>query len=144
MKSTRTWVYAVLIYKNKAVVIKKWRWPFTWMYDLPWWKIEHWEWIIESLKRELEEEVWLKEVDFEIEKILTAEEIRVKHTYNWEYKDQHIIGIVYQVKITKDDFDLSYVENWWDANGLKLINFDDVENQKTHILEMSFKKYLKF
>ena len=86
MKTTRIWVYASLKYKENIVVILKKRWPFTGMYDLPWGKIEHWENHILSLKRELEEEIWLLEKDFEIKKILTVEEDFVKHVWEWKKK----------------------------------------------------------
>ena len=89
-KTIRTWVYALLKYKNKIVVIKKWRWPFTWLYDLPGWKIEHGENNIDSLKREIIEEVWLSEWDFKIDKILTVEEDFVQYNWKWQEKDEHI------------------------------------------------------
>ena len=69
MKTIRTWIYAILKYKENIVVILKKRWPFTGLYDLPGGKIEHWENHISALKRELEEEAqlsaneWKKVVD---------------------------------------------------------------------------------
>ncbi len=142
MKTIRTWAYAILKYKDNIVVIKKWRWPFTWLYDLPWWKIEHGEKNIESLEREIIEEVWLKKSDFHIEKILTVEEDFVQHVWQWEEKDEHIIAIVYLVNIIKDDFNMNYIEKWWDANGLKLIEINDNETPKTNILKKAIEKFL--
>lgn len=139
MKSIRTWVYGLLKFWGDIVVIKKWRWPFKGLYDLPWWKIEHWEKNIESLKRELREEIWLNEKDFEIEKILWVEEDFVKHIWKWEEKDEHIIAIIYLVNILKSDFNLSYVEKWWDANWLRLTKVDDEELKKTNILKKALK-----
>lgn len=141
MKSIRTWVYALLKYQDKIVTILKWRWPFTGLYDLPGWKIEHWEENIESLKRELFEEVWLKENDYKIEKLLTVEEDFIKHIWNWEEKDEHLIAIVYEVKILNEDFNLGFIEEWWDANWIKLIDIDDKEVWKTNILNKTIEKF---
>jgi len=135
MKSIRTWVYALLEYKDKIVVIKKSRWPFVWLYDLPGWKIEHWENNINALKRELFEEVWLTENDFIIEKLLTIEEDFIKHIWEWKEKEEHIIAIVYLVKIVKNNLDLNYYENWWDSNWLILLDLKDKKVVKTNILK---------
>ena len=35
------------------VVMKKWIWPFKWLYDLAWGKIEYWEGNRYSLEREM-------------------------------------------------------------------------------------------
>lgn len=134
-KTIRTWVYALLKYKNNIVVIKKWRGPFKWLYDLPGWKIEHWEKNINSLEREIIEEVWLIGGEFNIERILTVEEDFVKHVWQWEKKDEHIIAIVYSVQITKDNFNLDYIEEWWDANWLELISINDKNIPKTNVLQ---------
>ena len=96
MKTIRTWVYAILKYKENIVVILKKRWPFIGLYDLPWGKIEHWENHIFSLKRELEEEIWLNENDFQIKRLLTVEEDFVQHIWEWEEKVEHIIAIIYE------------------------------------------------
>lgn len=135
MKTIRTWVYALLKYKDNIVVIKKWRGPFTGLFDLPGWKIEHWEKNLVSLQREIEEEVWLKNSDFVIEKLLSVEEDFVQHIWEGQEKDEHIIAIVYEVRILKQDFDLSYVEKLWDANGLQLISLRDWNIPVTPILK---------
>lgn len=134
-KSIRTWVYWLVQYKDKIIVIKKGRWPFTWLYDLPGGKIEHWEKNKDSLKRELQEELWLLENDFEIQKLLTVEEDFVKHIWKWEEKDEHIIAIVYLVKIILGNIDFSYVEKWWDAKWFSLIEKNDTKISKTNFLK---------
>ena len=134
-KSIRTGIYALLKYKDSIVVIKKWRGPFIWLYDLPGWKIEHGEKNINSLKREIFEEVWLMEWEFNIEEVLTIEDDFVKHVWQWKEKDEHIIAIVYSVIITKDDLNLDYIEDWWDANWLELISINDYNVPKTNILQ---------
>lgn len=135
MKTIRTWVYALLQYGEKIVVIKKWRWPFIGRYDLPWGKIEHGEKNKKSLQREIIEEVWLKSSDFTIEKLLAVEEDFVKHVWNNEEKDEHLIAIIYLVKIRAKVIDLDYIEQGWDANWLKLINIDNTNIPKTNILQ---------
>jgi len=143
-KTIRTWVYGLLRYQNKIIVIKKGRGPFKGLYDLPWWKIEHWETNIESLKREILEEVWLKEDDFKIKKLLTVEEDFIKHTWEWEEKDEHIIAIVYIVDILVNDFNLNHIENWWDWNWIKLIWIDDENIKKTNILTKVIKSSFRY
>ena len=142
-KIIRTWVYALLKYKDRFVVIKKSRWPFKWLYDLPWGKIEHSEKHLISLKRELKEEVWLKENDFEIKELFWVFEDFVKHIWQWKQKDEHIIAIVYLVEIKNDNLDLNYIENWWDSEWLKLIDFNNKKIPKTNVLEKVFKEYVK-
>lgn len=137
MKTIRTWIYAILKYREKIVVIEKKRGPFTGFYDLPGGKIEHWENHIFSLKRELEEEVWLLEKDFEIKKLITVEEDFVKHIWEWEEKDEHIITIVYEVNIITEN--LNFIENGWDSAWLKLIFPDDKNLPKTNILQKVLK-----
>jgi hypothetical protein len=87
------------------------------------------------LKRELMEEVWLNKEDFVVKKLLSVEEDFIKHSWEWEEKEEHIIAIIYLVDIIKENFNLNYVENWWDANWLKLININDIEIPKTNILK---------
>jgi 8-oxo-dGTP pyrophosphatase MutT (NUDIX family) len=140
-KTIRTWVYALLKYKNKILVIKKWRWPFKWLYDLPWGKIEHSEENIVSLKREIIEEVWIENKDFEIKKLFLVTEDFVKHIWKWEEKDEHIIAIVYLVEILNDNIDLNYIEENGDAKWLKLIELDDEKIPKTNILKKVLRKY---
>jgi len=140
MKTIRTGSYAILKYKGSIVVIKKWRWPFTGLYDLPWGKIEHGEGNYESLQREIEEEVGLNYKDFNIESLLTVEEDFTKHEWEWEQKDEHIIAIVYLVNITVDNFNLSYIEKWWDANGIILMKLNDTDLPKTNILKKALIK----
>lgn len=135
MKSIRTWVYGLMYMEDKILVIKKWRWPFIWLYDLPGWKIEHREKNIESLKREISEETWLFEVDFEIKKLFTIQETFVEHIWEWEQKDQHLIFIIYLVEILKKDINLDFLDIDWDAKWLKFIDIYDTTTPKTDALE---------
>ena len=140
MKTIRIWIYAILKYKENIVVILKKRWPFTRLYDLPGGKIEHWENHIFSLKRELEEEIWLFEKDFEIKRLLTVEEDFVKHIWEWEEKDEHIIAIIYEVNIISENLNLNFIENGWDSAGLKLISINNLNFLKTNILQKALDK----
>ncbi len=140
MKTIRTGVYALLKYQDKIIVIKKWRWPFKWLYDLPWWKIEHGEKNLDSLKREIIEEIGLKKSDFEVEKLLTVEEDFVQHIWKTEEKEEHIIAIVYVVNIISQNINLDFIEEGWDANWLKFIDFKDIKTPKTNILQKVLKK----
>ena len=140
-KTIRTWVYSLLKLKNKILVIKKWRWPFKWLYDLPWGKIEHSEENIVSLKREIREEVWIKNEDFEIKKLFLVVEDFVKHIWKWEEKDEHIIAIVYLVEILNDNIDLNCIEENGDAKWLKLIELNDEKIPKTNILKKVLREY---
>lgn len=128
-------------YKNTILVIKKWRGPFTWIYDLPGGKIEHWEGNIDALKREIFEEIWLHDTDFKIEQILSVEEDFIQHIYEWETKNEHIIAIIYVVNIINDNFDLKYIEEWWDANGYILMSIDDLILPKTPILKKALDRF---
>ena len=110
------------------------------LYDLPGGKIEHWENHIFSLKRELEEEIWLFEKDFEIKRLLTVEEDFVKHIWKWEEKDEHIIAIIYEVNIISENLNLNFIENGWDSAGLKLISINDLNFPKTNILQKALDK----
>jgi len=143
MKTIRTWVYALVRYQDKIVVIKKNRGPFTWLYDLPWWKIEHWEKHLDALNRELYEELWLKNNDYIINKMLTIEEDYVKHIWKWQEKDEHIIAIVYDVTLTKLDFDQNYLENAWDSWWIFLLSKNDKNVKLTNILKKVLDKYEK-
>jgi len=63
MNNIYMWVYGIYIENDKLLLIKKARWPYIWMYDLPGWGIEYWETIYDCLKREIYEETWTKLID---------------------------------------------------------------------------------
>ncbi|PID86575.1 hypothetical protein CSB08_00130 [Candidatus Gracilibacteria bacterium] len=140
MKTIRTGVYALLKYQDKIIVIKKGRGPFKGLYDLPGGKIEHGEKNLDSLKREIIEEIGLKKSDFEVEKLLTVEEDFVQHIWKTEEKEEHIIAIVYVVNIISQNINLDFIEEGGDANGLKFIDFKDIKTPKTNILQKVLKK----
>lgn len=55
--------------------------------------------------------------------------------------EEDIIAIIYEVKITKENLNLDFIENWWDSAGLKIISLNDKKLPKTNVLEKALKKY---
>ena len=45
-------------------------------------------------------------------------------------------------RITKENLDLDFMENWWDSAGLKLISINDTNEPKTNILKKSLEKIM--
>lgn len=43
--------------------------------------------------------------------MLTVEEDFVQHVWEQEEKDEHIIAIIYEVEITKENLNLDFIEN---------------------------------
>lgn len=89
--------YGVIIRDRKIALIKKARGGYKGLYDLPGGGIEHDETPVETLHRELMEEIGVKVVS---ERILTA----VSKTFQWDVNDEliqdlHHIGILYTVEI---------------------------------------------
>ncbi len=142
-KQMRPWVYALMYKDDQILVVKKWRWPFTGMYDLPWGKIEHYEKHIDWLKREIFEETGLMENEFEIKKLLTVEETFATHVWQKNERQDHIIWIVYLVQIITQKIHFDHKDDYWDARGSKLIDMDDENIQKTHILQQAILKFRK-
>ena len=48
---------AIIYHDEKILVVDKNKWYWEILTILPWWKLDEWESLIESLKRELEEEL---------------------------------------------------------------------------------------
>lgn len=138
MKNIRTWIYALLEYKNQFILIKKSRGPFRGLYDLPGGKIEHWERHIATLLREIHEEVWIKKDVISIEGLYDIWECFVSHIWQWQEKDEHIIAIIYKVKIIWEDLDVNFIENWWDAEWFVLVNKKSCEYPVTPIAKKYF------
>ena len=72
--------------------------------------------------------------------MLTVEEDFVQHIWEWEEKDEHIIAIIYEVEITKENLNLDFIENWWDSAWLKLISINNLNFPKTNILQKALDK----
>lgn len=100
MIETRIGVYGVIIRDGKIALVKKANGGYKGLYDLPGGGIERGEEPIETLHRELMEEVGVKVIS---EKILGA----VATTIKWDVNDKlvqdlHHIGILYTVLIEGD------------------------------------------
>lgn len=63
------------------------------MYDLPWWKIDHWEDHNITIKREIKEELWINEISSV--KLLNVFYYISNHKWNNEDYSEHMIWIVY-------------------------------------------------
>lgn len=111
MNKIYVWVYGIFIKDNKILLIKKARWPYTWMYDLPWWWIEFEKKIEESLKREIDEEtgwVW-KQVNL-------SERMNIFMIIKnpaWEDRTSHHIWFYYKVWVSYEN--LKTEPDWQDS-----------------------------
>lgn len=126
MNNVHLWAYWIFIKENKILLIKKSRWPYTWMYDLPWWWIEFLETIEECLKREIDEETWA---------LIYKNEFIWKNEYICEYKNEsnelkksHHIGFYYKVYITYNE--LKTWPDWQDSLGAKFIDIKEIDKIK--------------
>ena len=93
--------YGVIIQDGKIALIKKARGGYKGLYDLPGGGIEHDETPVETLHRELMEEIGVSIVKAEL---LDA----VSKTFKWDVNDKliqdlHHIGILYTVEIESDE-----------------------------------------
>ena len=93
--------YGVIIRDRKIALIKKARGGYKGLYDLPGGGIEHDETPVETLHRELMEEIGVSIVKAEL---LDA----VSKTFKWDVNDKliqdlHHIGILYRVEIESDE-----------------------------------------
>lgn len=118
----RPWAYWLVFFWEKIVSIKKTRGPFTGLLDLPGWKIEYFESHKQWLIRELQEEIGVWENDIEIEGLLCVEEEFVTAFWDWKNRTEHILAIVYKVKIINPDFNIHYIEDGGDAGWIQLID----------------------
>ena len=114
--------YGIIIKEDKIVLIKKARGGYKGKLDLPGGGMEHREFPIETLKREIKEEVGVEVKDLKLFDV-TATNIK------WQIKedlqeDLHHIGILYLVEINgdklKEDADGLDSEgaNWYEINSL--------------------------
>lgn len=117
--------YGVIIRDRKIALIKKARGGYKGLYDLPGGGIEHDETPVETLHRELMEEIGVKVVS---ERILTA----VSKTFQWDVNDEliqdlHHIGILYTVEIEGNE--LKTDADGLDSLGGEWIDIDKVKEE---------------
>ena len=97
---TRVGVYGVIIKDNKIALVKKKNGGYKGKYDLPGGGMKFHEDTIETLKREIKEEIGRNVVSYKLLNVYT-------HNLYWQmddgnYEDLHQIGIIYQVEIDND------------------------------------------
>ena len=103
MKNTRhLGVYGVIVSDDKILLVKKSRGAYTGQYDLPGGSLEHGEKPVETLKREIMEEVGVRVKNY---KIMDANSVVVdwNNPYINDGEHMHHIGIIYEVEIEDGD-----------------------------------------
>lgn len=114
--------YGLIINDNKMALIRKSRGAYTGKLDLPGGTIEHGERPIETLVREIKEEL---DSDVKNYDLFDVESVVVDWTYEEELLNMHHIGIFYKVTLIdnnlKSDGDGldSLGANWYDIDNLK-------------------------
>lgn len=83
--------------------------------------------------------MWFDKSNYLVKKLISVEEDFVNHIWNWEWKSEHIIAIIYLTEIINEDFNLNYKEAWWDSDWIILIDKNS-DIQKTNILEKILNK----
>ena len=125
MKDTRhLGVYGVIVKDDQVLLVKKSRGAYTLKYDLPGGSIEHGEKPVETLKREIMEEVGLKVKKC---RIMDANSVVVDwdNPYINEREHMHHIGIIYDVEIEDGDIktDADGLDSlgavWYPLNSIK-------------------------
>lgn len=125
-KDTRMGVYGAIIHDGKIALVKKACGGYKGLYDLPGGGIERGETPVETLHRELMEEVGVKVVN---EKILTA----VSKTFQWDVNDEliqdlHHIGILYTVEMEGNE--LKTDADGLDSLGGVWLDIDKIEEKE--------------
>lgn len=120
------WVYWIYIENGKILLIKKARWPYIWMYDLPGGGIEYWETIYECLKREIDEETWtqLRDSKFIWNNEFICDYMNPKN----ESRKSHHIWFYYKVSLSYD-----YIKTWPDGEdslGTEFIDISELDKIK--------------
>jgi len=137
MNNIYIWVYGVYIENDKILLIKKARWPYIWMYDLPGWGIEYWETIYDCLKREIDEETWAKLMDNQF--IWNNEFICDYMNPKNEPRKSHHIWLYYKVNLAYEN-----IKTWPDGEdslGAEFIKLSELNKIKlSPIAESMIKK----
>ena len=120
---TRVGVYGVIIKDNKIALVKKKNGGYKGKYDLPGGGMKFHEDTIETLKREIKEEIGRNVVSYKLLNVYT-------HNLYWQmddgnYEDLHQIGIIYQVEIDNDHL-VSIDEH--DTESATWMSLDEVNN----------------
>ena len=87
-------VYGLIIENDKILLIKKVSGPYDGLLDLPGGTMEFGERPVDTLKRELKEEVGIDVIDYEL---FDADSVNVDWNYNNELISVHHTGIFYKI-----------------------------------------------
>ncbi|WP_028596217.1 NUDIX hydrolase [Paenibacillus assamensis] len=123
---TQLGVYGILVKDNKILLIRKSRGPHTGKWDLPGGRMEFGEQPYEALKREFLEETGISELEGTI-KTATSYTITYPFKVN-QLEELHHIGIIYDVKLLSDRFQLKTEGDQHDSLGAEWICLDDLHN----------------
>lgn len=121
---THLGVYGILKKDDKVLLIKKGRGPHTGKWDFPGGSIEFGEEPYQTLIREFEEETGISALTGTIKTTLS-------YTLIWPFKadkleEMHHIGIIYDVKLVDDTFNLRTDGDGQDSLGAKWIPMRDL------------------
>jgi len=132
--------WAAVILKDKADKILFLKKKSSWLWTIPWWKVESWEDFLTWALRELKEEAWIEKItlDFFSHSISFSKWIYWKEaTFIWVMEEHH------KVKVTEKDIFSDIVYFHID----EIDSYDDFEPYDYIILDMlKWKKdrYLSF
>lgn len=130
-------VYGLIIKDGKIALVLKARGAYTGKLDLPGGSIEHGETPIETLKRELKEEL---NADVKKATLFDTDSVIAKWSYDNNEEEMHHIGIFYKVVLENDSLKTDSDEldslgaNWYDINSLK-------ENNVSPLTWIELKKF---
>jgi ADP-ribose pyrophosphatase YjhB (NUDIX family) len=133
IQSTRFGVYAVLMYKDKYILIQKGKGPFKGRWDLPGGKTDFGETPEETLKREVYEETGLKLKSY---KLITVE----AYTHETRKEKFHHTGVIFNAA-AKDIDKLKHEPDGNDSFGAEIFSAKEVKKLKlTPLAKIALKK----
>lgn len=139
-KKTHVGAYGIIIRDNKIALIKKARGGYKGKLDLPGGGIEHTETPIETLKRELMEEINGTVINA---KLLDTTAVNIKWEFEPDsFEDLHHIGVLYSVEIKEEN--LKEDSDGLDSNGADWYLISDLEEEMLSPLAWYSLKLLGF
>ncbi len=118
----RLGAYAVIIKDNKIALVMKKNGGYKGKYDLPGGGNKHHESLIETLKREVNEEIGANVISYELLNVYTY---NIKWTMDdGNVEDLHHIGVIYKTVIDKEEIVSDLIH---DTLFAKWINLDDIK-----------------
>jgi ADP-ribose pyrophosphatase YjhB (NUDIX family) len=133
IQSTRFGVYAVLLYKDKYILIQKGKGPFKGRWDLPGGKTDFGETPEDTLKREVYEETGLKLRSY---KLITVE----AYTHETRKEKFHHTGVIFNAA-AKDIDKLKREPDGNDSFGAEIFSAKEIKKLKlTPLAKIALKK----